>query len=77
MIDIYNNDTNELVGSITDADLRVLVDRRSPTVRLVCASPAICAWPSGDGRLQLRREAAGAILCPCARQLYSPPPPSH
>jgi len=26
MIDIYNNETNELVGSITDADLQVLVD---------------------------------------------------
>jgi hypothetical protein len=26
MIDLYVNDTNELVGSITDADLRVLVD---------------------------------------------------
>jgi hypothetical protein len=26
MIDLYINDTNELVGSITDADLRVLVD---------------------------------------------------
>ena len=27
MIDIYNNDTNELVGTITEADLKVLVDR--------------------------------------------------
>jgi hypothetical protein len=26
MIDLYINDTNELVGSITDADLRVLID---------------------------------------------------
>ena len=26
MIDLYSNDTNELVGTITDADLRVLVD---------------------------------------------------
>lgn len=26
MIDLYNNDTNELVGSITDADLQVLID---------------------------------------------------
>ena len=26
MIDIYNNDTNELIGSITEADLKVLVD---------------------------------------------------
>jgi hypothetical protein len=26
MIDLYINDTNELVGSITEADLRVLVD---------------------------------------------------
>jgi hypothetical protein len=26
MIDLYINDTNELVGSITDADLSVLVD---------------------------------------------------
>jgi hypothetical protein len=26
MIDVYKNDTNELVGSITDADLQVLVD---------------------------------------------------
>jgi hypothetical protein len=26
MIDVYRNDTNELIGSITDADLQVLVD---------------------------------------------------
>jgi hypothetical protein len=26
MIDVYNNDTNELIGSITDADLHVLID---------------------------------------------------
>ena len=26
MIDVYNNDTNELLGSITEADLHVLVD---------------------------------------------------
>ena len=26
MIDVYVNGTNELVGSITDADLKVLVD---------------------------------------------------
>lgn len=26
MIDVYNNDTNELVGSITEADLEVLAD---------------------------------------------------
>lgn len=26
MIDLYNNDTNELIGSITDADLKVLSD---------------------------------------------------
>jgi hypothetical protein len=26
MIDVYRNDTNELVGSITEADLQVLVD---------------------------------------------------
>jgi hypothetical protein len=26
MIDVYNNETNELIGSITDADLRVLSD---------------------------------------------------
>lgn len=26
MIDVYNNDTNELLGSITEADLQVLVD---------------------------------------------------
>jgi hypothetical protein len=26
MIDVYNNATNELVGSITEADLKVLVD---------------------------------------------------
>jgi processive 1,2-diacylglycerol beta-glucosyltransferase len=25
MIDVYRNDTNELIGSITDADLQVLV----------------------------------------------------
>lgn len=25
-IDIFNNDTNELIGSITEADLKVLVD---------------------------------------------------
>jgi hypothetical protein len=27
MIDLYNNETNELVGSITDAELQVLIDR--------------------------------------------------
>jgi hypothetical protein len=27
MIDVYNNETNELIGSITEADLKVLVDR--------------------------------------------------
>jgi processive 1,2-diacylglycerol beta-glucosyltransferase len=26
MIDVYNNATNELIGSITEADLQVLVD---------------------------------------------------
>jgi len=26
MIDVYNNGTNELLGSITEADLQVLVD---------------------------------------------------
>ena len=26
MIDVYNNDTNELIGTITEADLQVLVD---------------------------------------------------
>ena len=26
MIDVYNNDTNELIGSITEADLKVLAD---------------------------------------------------
>jgi hypothetical protein len=26
MIDVYNNETNELVGQITDADLEVLQD---------------------------------------------------
>jgi len=26
MIDVYNNETNELVGTITDADLKVLAD---------------------------------------------------
>ncbi|HEY3884761.1 MAG TPA: hypothetical protein VGL62_06125 [Vicinamibacterales bacterium] len=26
MIDLYNNDTNELIGSITEADLKVLID---------------------------------------------------
>ena len=26
MIDLYNNDTNELIGSITEADLKVLAD---------------------------------------------------
>ena len=26
MIDVYRNDTNELVGSINEADLQVLVD---------------------------------------------------
>jgi hypothetical protein len=27
MIDLYNASTNELIGNITDADLKVLVDR--------------------------------------------------
>ena len=27
MIDLFNNDTNQLIGSITDAELKVLVDR--------------------------------------------------
>jgi hypothetical protein len=26
MIDIYNNETNELIGTITEADLKVLAD---------------------------------------------------
>jgi len=26
MIDLYNNATNELIGSITDADLQTLID---------------------------------------------------
>jgi len=26
MIDVYNNETNELVGTITEADLKVLAD---------------------------------------------------
>ena len=26
MIDVYNNETNELIGSITEADLKVLQD---------------------------------------------------
>jgi len=26
MIDVYNNETNQLIGSITEADLQVLVD---------------------------------------------------
>ena len=26
MIDVYNNDTNELAGTITEADLKVLTD---------------------------------------------------
>jgi processive 1,2-diacylglycerol beta-glucosyltransferase len=26
MIDVYDNDTNQLIGSITDADLQVLID---------------------------------------------------
>ena len=26
MIDIYNNETNELVGTVTEADLKVLLD---------------------------------------------------
>jgi len=26
MIDLYNDETNQLIGSITDADLKVLVD---------------------------------------------------
>jgi processive 1,2-diacylglycerol beta-glucosyltransferase len=26
MIDLYNNDTTQLIGSITDADLKVLID---------------------------------------------------
>lgn len=26
MIDLYKNDTNELIGSITEADLKVLAD---------------------------------------------------
>ena len=34
MIDLYNNDTNQLIGSITEAELLVLIDRleeESPT----------------------------------------------
>ena len=27
MIDVYNNETNALIGSITEADLQVLIDR--------------------------------------------------
>ena len=27
MIDLYNNSTNQLIGSITDAELQLLIDR--------------------------------------------------
>lgn len=27
MIDLYNNDTNQLIGTITEAELQVLIDR--------------------------------------------------
>jgi len=31
MIDLYNNDTGKLVGSITDADLKLLMDHLEET----------------------------------------------
>jgi hypothetical protein len=66
MIDLYNNDTNQLIGSITEADLKVLIDaleEESATDQDYYINGATVDL-LGDGRasdhlLQLLRSALG------------------
>jgi len=66
MIDLYINDTNQLVGSITDADLQVLIDgleEESSDDQDYYITPATIDL-LGDGRatehlLSLLRQALG------------------
>jgi processive 1,2-diacylglycerol beta-glucosyltransferase len=67
MIDLYNNDTDQLIGSITDADLKVLIDaleEESATDQDYYINAATVDL-LGDGRasdhlLHLLRSALGA-----------------
>ena len=67
MIDLYNAETNQLLGSITEADLQVLVDRleeESPTAQDYYVDAATIDL-LGDGRasdhlLGLLRSALGS-----------------
>jgi processive 1,2-diacylglycerol beta-glucosyltransferase len=67
MIDLYDNDTNQLIGSITEADLQVLVDgleEESATDQDYYINSATISL-LGDGRatdhlLNLLRSALGS-----------------
>jgi hypothetical protein len=67
MIDLYNTETNQLIGSITDSDLQVLVDcleEESSTDQDYYITPATIDL-LGDGRasdhlLGLLRHAVGS-----------------
>ena len=66
MIDLYNNTTNQLIGSLTEAELQVLVDgleKESPEDRDYYINAATLDL-LGDGRatdhlMQLLRTALG------------------
>jgi hypothetical protein len=66
MIDLYNNTTNQLIGSLTEAELQVLIDgleEESPEDRDYYISAATLDL-LGDGRatdhlMQLLRTALG------------------
>lgn len=67
MIDVYNNETNQLIASITDGDLQVLVDcleEESATDQDYYITPATIDL-LGDGRasdhlLGVLRQAIGS-----------------
>lgn len=67
MIDVYNNETNQLIASITDGDLQVLVDcleEESATDQDYYITPATIDL-LGDGRasdhlLAVLRQAIGS-----------------
>jgi len=67
MIDLYDNDTNQLIGSITESDLKVLVDaleEESSTDQDYYITSATISL-LGDGRatdhlLHLLRSALGS-----------------
>ncbi|MQA28619.1 MAG: hypothetical protein GEU82_02110 [Luteitalea sp.] len=67
MIDLYNNDTKQLIGSITEAELQVLIDRleeESKTDRDYYVDRATIDM-LGDGTatdhlLQVLRDAVGS-----------------